>query len=301
MLFIIGLVLIVHTTLAWEPIPFVDDQNLFMPGIQIEDVPQPSSIRKLNEDAVIIPDTNPFFGIIGSYIACWYDIDSNITGLLPLLVQNNEKFSDLQELFLEQYMKNKDDKLLVIGEEVDSNYDTTEILGSPPTVAINAAKQVFAYTSTVMIIPYETEDSYQLSLIASPLASYLNIPILIFDDNQEDIINTCKILNVSNAFVIGDIQLSLPNIFITQLETEEEIQNIIATTIKNKFNGINYITITNPSDTIPSYVIDSDESSFIDNIKNIRLTILGKEINLLGTGIKEYKIKIPNGINRVDH
>jgi hypothetical protein len=255
--------------------------------------------RILNEDLVIIPDSNPFFGIIGSYIACWYDIDSNITGLLPLLVQHNEKLSDTQELFLDQYLKNKDDKLMVLGEQVDSKYETIEILGSPPTVAINAAKQVFAYASTVMIIPYQTEDSYQLSLIASPLASYLNIPILIFDDNQDDIINTCKILNVSNAFVIGDIKLSLPNIFITQLETEAEIQNIIASTIKNKFNGINYITITNPSDTIPSYVIDSDESNFIDNIKNIRLTILGKEINLLGTGIKEYKIKIPNGINRV--
>ena len=29
--------------------------------------------RKPIEDVIIIPDSNPFFGIIGSYIACWYD------------------------------------------------------------------------------------------------------------------------------------------------------------------------------------------------------------------------------------
>ena len=255
--------------------------------------------RKLIEDVIIIPDSNPFFGIIGSYIACWYDTDNNLTGLLPLLVQHNGKLNVHQELFLDQYLKNKDKKLLVLGKQVDSKYDTTEILGSPPTVAINAATQVFTHASTVMIIPYDTEDAYQLSLIASPLASYLNIPILIYDDNQIELINICNILNTSNAFVIGDIQLTLPNITITHLGTEEEIQNVVTTTIKNQFNDINYITLTNPSDTIPSYIIDSDETTFIDHIKNIKLTILGKEINLKGTGIKQYDINIPNGINRV--
>jgi hypothetical protein len=255
--------------------------------------------RKLNEDVIIIPDSDPFFGIIGSYIACWYDTDNNITGLLPLLVQQNGKLNDNQELFLDQYLKNEDKKLLVIGEQLDSKYDKTPILGSPPTVALNAATHVFTHASSVMILPYGTENAYQLSLIASPLASYLNIPILIYDDNQIELIDICNILNASNAFVIGDIQLTLPTITITHLETEEEIQNVVTTIIRNQFNDINYITLTNPSDTIPSYIIDSNETKKINHIRNIKLTILGKEINLIGTGIKQYEINIPNGINRV--
>src|SRR4030042_3401889 len=95
-----------------------------------------NSNRKLIENAVIIPDSNPFFGIIGSYIACWYDKDNNSTGLLPLLVKQNERLSDNQEIFLNQYLNNKDKKILVLGEKLQSEFETTEILGSPPTVSI---------------------------------------------------------------------------------------------------------------------------------------------------------------------
>ncbi len=259
-----------------------------------------SSLRKIIEDVIIIPDTNPFFGLIGSYIACWYNIDNNSTGLLPLLVKHNQKLTDNQEIFLDQYLETNDKKLLVIGEELDCKYDTIELLGSPPTVAINAATHVFTQASSVLIIPYDTEDAYELSLMASPLASYLDIPVLIYDNNQIELQTVCNALNVTNVYVIGDIQLAFPNITITSLETKEAIQNTIITTIKNQFNGIDYITLTNPSDTVPPYIIDYNNSTFIDHIRNIKLIILGKEINLNGTGIKQYNLSIPNGINNVN-
>ena len=264
-----------------------------------EELSNLGSIRNPIGDAIIIPDNNPYFGIIGSSIACWYDIDDNSTGLLPLLVQNNGKLIDHQEIFLDQYFKNNDKKLFVLGEDIESKYHGAGVLGNPPNVSIGAAAWVFSKASTVMIIPYEIENAYELSLMASPLASYLNIPILIYDNNLNEIINVCEDLNASNALVIGDLQLTLPDITITKLETKKEIQNAVTTTIKEKFNDINYITITNPSDTIPSYTIDSSETSFVDHIRNIKLTILGKEIDIQGTGVKQYNISIPNGINKV--
>ncbi len=257
------------------------------------------SIRKYTEDAIIIPDNNPFFGIIGSYIACWYDIDNNSTGLIPLLVQHDGKLTEHQEIFLDQYLETNNKKLLVFGEELNSKYNKTEILGSPPSVATITSTHVFTQASTVLIIPYDTEDAYELSLIASPLASYLNIPILIYNDNQIEILNVCKILNTTKAYVIGELQLTLPNIKIIKLETKEAIQNAVITTIKEQFQYLNYITITNPSDTIPSSIIKTYETTFVDHINNTKLKILGKEINLKGTDIKQYNVSIPNGINRV--
>jgi len=258
-----------------------------------------NSNRKLIENAVIIPDSNPFFGIIGSYIACWYDKDNNSTGLLPLLVKQNERLSDNQEIFLNQYLNNKDKKILVLGEKLQSEFETTEILGSPPTVSISVATHIFTNVTTVLIIPYNTEDAYQLSLTASPLASYLGIPIFIYDNNQIEISEICGTLNVSNAYIIGDIQLSLPNITITQLKTIEEIQNKIITIIKDQFNGINYITLTNPSDVVPPYITNSNETTFSDSIINIKLTMIGKELNLIGSAVRQYNISIPDGINIV--
>ncbi len=265
----------------------------------LKELSHSGSIRKPIEDAIIIPDSNPFFGIIGANLACWYDTDNNSTGLLPFLVQNDGKLTDYQERFLDQFLETKNKKLLILGEQLHTEHETTEILGSPPCVAINAAVHVFTQASTVLIIPYNTEDAYQLSLIASPLASYLNIPILIYDDNQMEIQNVCFTLNTTNVYVIGDIQLTFPNITIRTLETEEEIQTAIITIIKEQFEEINYITMANPSDAIPSYIIDSNETTFFDHIKNIKLTILGRKINVKGTDIKQYNISIPNGINRV--
>ena len=258
-----------------------------------------NSNRILSQDAIIISDIDPFFGIIGSYIACWYDKDNNSTGLLPLLVKHNEKLTDNQERFLNQYLINKPKKLLVLGEKLQSEYEVTEILGSPPNVSIAVATQVFTNVSNVLIVPYNTENAYKLSIIASPLASYLNIPILIYDNNQLEIFEVCNALNSTNAIIIGDIQLALPNITSTILKTVEEIQNTVISTIKDRFNNINYITLTNPSDIIPSQIKNSNETIFTDHIRNIKLTILGKEINIIGKGVKQYNISIPNGINQV--
>ena len=81
---------------------------------------------------------------------------------------------------------------------------------------------------------------------------------------------------------------------------KEAIQNTIISTIKDKFNVINYITLTNPSDTIPPYIIKHNHTTFTDQIRNVKLIILGKEINLDGTGIKQYNISVPNGINKIN-
>jgi hypothetical protein len=279
--------------------PTISAENINKNNLNLKELFNLGSIRKSIEDVIIIPDSNPFFGIIGSYIACWYNSNNNSTGLLPLLVQHNEKLTDHQEIFLDQYLKNKDKKLLVIGKKLNTKYDKTEIPGCPPIVAVSIAKHVFKEASNVIIIPYDTENAYQLSLIASPLASYLNIPILIYDENQLELQDVCDTLNTTNAFVIGDLQLILPDITITILKTKEDIQNTIIKTIKEQFNDINYITITNPSDTIPLYLRKFNATTYIDHITNIKLTILGKEINLIGTGFKKYNISIPKGINRI--
>jgi hypothetical protein len=258
-----------------------------------------SSLRKQIEDAIIVPDTNPYFGLIGSYIACWYNADTKVSGLIPLLVHNNQKLTYNQENFLNNYL-DTNENLLVLGETLDCNYDTIEILGSPPTVSIDAAVHVFSQASSVLILPYDIDNAYELSLMACPLASYLEIPILIYDDNQMELEQVCDKLNVTNAYVVGDIQLSLQNITTILLENKVDIQEAVIDTIKDRFNGINYITLTNPSDTVAPYVIENNNISFENHITNAKITILGKEINIIGTDTKQYNISVPDGINKVN-
>jgi len=227
-----------------------------------------ASIRQSIEEAIVISDNNPFFGIIGASMACWYG-PSNLSGIKPLLVQNNGELTDHQLVFLDHYLNMEDMKILVLGKHLNTTYPTTELLGSPSEVAVEAARHTFVESSTVMIIPYGTDDAYKLSLMASPLASYLNIPVLIYDENENELQEVCNDLNVHNGYLIGDISLDLPDIDIIKLENEDEIQNVVLTTINEKFGEINYIAMTNPSDVISPYVLSTNEASFTDHITNI--------------------------------
>ena len=257
------------------------------------------SIRKPIEDAIIIPDNNPFFGIIASPLACWYDSTTNNDGLVPLLVHKQGKFTQLQQLFLDDYLETTNKTLLVLGNNVAATYNTTVIPGNPPQVALSATQHAFTEASTAMIVPYGTDEAYQLSLHASPLASYLNLPILIYDNNIQELIAICSELHTVQVIIVGDINLSLPSITMIRLESIEAIQNQVATVIKTQFNELNYITMTNPADAMPPIINTTNLTTIIDHVSNIKLTVLSKEIDIIGNATKEYSVNVPIGINHI--
>ena len=256
-----------------------------------------NSVRNTIEDIIVIPSNNPLFGIIGSYVSCWYNSEEEY-GLKPMIIHNNGQFTDLQKLFFDQYFAEKNGSILALGEQVQTGYETNEILGTATDVSIETATYIYSSASTIIIISNDLEN-YQLSLTAGPLASYLDVPILIFENNTNEILNVCNDLNATDAIIIGDIQLDLPDINITTLETSTDIQNMILSTINSKFGKINYITLTNPSDTIPPYIISSNKTTISEHISNVKITILSREYDIKGLDSKEFTINVSEGINRI--
>ena len=257
------------------------------------------SIRNSIVDAVIVSENDPFYSLISTSVACWYDKETNTTGLLPLLVQHEGNLTGAQTRFLETYISSTDSTILVIGDHLNTSYPTLEILGSPPTVALTLATQIFTEASTVLILPYDTEDAYRLSLLVSPLASYLNLPMLIYDDNEVALETICTQLHTTHAYVIGDISLNFTNVSQTHLVTEQAIIDIILSVIKQQFDSINYLSMTNPSDVIPPEVISTTHVTLSEHITNKKLIIVGKEFDRIGNDTRHYTISIPAGITRV--
>jgi len=257
------------------------------------------STRSSIVDAVIVPENNPFFCLISTSVACWYDREANTTGLIPLLVQREGKLVDAQTRLLEMCFNLTNHTLLVLGERLNTSYSTIEILGSPPAVSLALATQVFMTASAVLVIPYDTEDAYQLSLFATPLASYVNIPILIYDHNDAAIQTVCTQLQTTHAYLIGDIALNLTNVTLIPLTNEETITRAILTVIKEQFGVINYLTMANPSDVIPTTVINTKKIQRTDHITNKKIIILNKDFYIIGNDTREYDIFLPEGINRV--
>jgi hypothetical protein len=265
----------------------------------LAEIPNERSTRFSVADAVIVSDNNPFFSLLSTSIACWYDNVGNTTGLIPLLVQHDGNLTSAQTRFLESYFSSNNHSLLILGEHLNTSYPATEILGSPPAVALTLATSVFTIAPSVLIIPYDTEEAYQLSLLATPLASYLSMPILIYDHNDAALQTVCNQLQTTQAYVIGDITLNLTNVTMMPLTSEEAITTTVLDVIKEQFGVINYLTMTNPSDVIPPAVINTTKIQITDHISNKKIIILNKEIDVLGNDTREYGISIPEGINQV--
>ena len=259
----------------------------------------PHSLRNSIEDIVVVAESDPYYSLIGTSVACWYDNTTNTSGLLPLLIHHEGNLTDAQQRFLESYLPSTNKTLLVLGNHLKTSYHTTEISGSAPAVALSLATYVFALAPMVLILPYGTEDAYHLSLLAAPLASYLNIPILVSDHNDAEIQAVCAQLHTTSAYVIGNISLTLTNVSITYLLDEEAITNTILTVVMEQFGSINYLTMTNPSDIISPTVINTTRLTLQDHITNRKIIILSKEFNFNGNDTRQYTISVPQGINRV--
>jgi len=258
-----------------------------------------SSCRLIIPDVVIVPEDDPYFGIIGSSIACWYDNETNTSMLVPLLIQRNGNLSDAQQRFLGSYLPSVNSSLLVLGNHLNTIYATEEILGTAPIVAIGLATQMFSSAPTILLLPYGTENEYTLDILAAPLASYLHIPILFYQNNEAEIQTLCTQLHTSSAYLVGNVTVHLTNVSMIPLATAQEITDMMLSTIRDHFGTINYITMTNPADAKPPTVINVTTSTFSNHITNKKIIVASREINLNGTDTKEYSLAVPNGMNRV--
>ncbi len=238
---------------------------------------------------ILVSDDDPFFGIIGASIACSYRDNEWI--LKPLLIVD-DSLTEGETRFIDRF--DVDKPLLVIGEHIDTNLPVVEMMGSPADASIEITYLLYEESQEVLILPY---DSYKLSLVASPLASYLGIPILVYDDNDDDINQLLLYLKTCTAYVVGDISPQISST-ITQVHLRDTrgIQEVILGVIKQRFRGINYITLTNPLDVKPTIVINTTKTAMEYHIKDIEVTLLGKTFGSRKTIVP---LSIPDGILRI--
>jgi len=257
------------------------------------------SLRNPIADAVVVSASDPYYGLLSTSVACWYEKTMNTSGLLPLFVHHEGRLTNAQKRFLETYFTSANHTLLVLGEHLETSYQSTEILGSAPSVAVTLATYVYDTAPAVLILPYGTTDAYQLSLLAAPLASYLDIPILLFDDNEQELQTVCANLQVTHVYLVGEVPFTLENVTFTSLMNETVITDTILTVIKNQFGSINYLTMTNPSDVVPPAVSNTMTHSYSNRLINRKLILLGKEINLVGNDTLTVTFPSPPGLAHI--
>ena len=259
------------------------------------------SLRTSCEEVIVIPDSDPYFGFLGANAACWYNVGESSAGLKPLLVHHHGVFSAAQQRFIATYGEQTDATVLALGEQVENVDTTAEILGSPAVVSLQLALHLYTTAAKVLLLPYHSEDADDLTLMmmASPLSCYLDIPVIIYDGNQLEIQQVLAELDTSHAYIIGETSISLPGITQTVLSTEDDIQHLVLSSIYQQFGEMNYITVTNPADTLPPTLQEKNITVFEDHVQSTTVTLFGNTVPIRGNDTVTFMLDIPEQINEV--
>ena len=232
--------------------------------------------RLMEETAAIVSKENPFYALIATPVALYCDTNLHVK---PLLVQDFNNPSKSIQRFKELY--DVSDAILIDNE-------------TPTEASIRIAEMVWEHVDEAILIKNDFE-GYKLGINIAPLASYKNIPIFVAN-SLDEIRDALENLGVEKTYVCGDIDGYGS---FMKFDSVEEINNFMINFLKQKFGGVNYITMANPLDIQKPKVLDSVEYHFEDTIPSVP-TLPAQSFNVLLaslTGkdiIKQYEFEVPD-------
>jgi hypothetical protein len=194
-------------------------------------------------DAVTVSDSSPFYPLIATPLAVNY-CEEGEQSVLPLYVMN---------------LENPSRSILRVQDQLDGG-KKSEIIGSDETAkeaSIRIAREYWDKSDAVLIIEYN-ETGYNLGLLATPLASYMRIPIIVTDELDSDITDVLTDLEVKKTIVCGENIEGFGEVL--KFESVDDVVDAVIDIIEEKLEErVKYITIANPLDAWPPEVIDSVE------------------------------------------
>ncbi|MBN1280459.1 MAG: hypothetical protein JXA00_02300 [Candidatus Thermoplasmatota archaeon] len=190
--------------------------------------------------AIAVSDTSPFLALIATPLAVHYDTEGSCE-VLPLYVQDCRDSS-------RAVLRAMNDQ---IGIPVDVMIDNTR---TPEAWSIALAETYWGHSEAALLIQHD-ELGYTLGVMATPLASYLSIPIFVTDGTNTSVYSTLSDLGVEMTVVCGDrIKGYGKTLRFTEID---DIVEASISLIEEKFGGVEYLTITNPKDAWPPEVLAS--------------------------------------------
>ena len=139
--------------------------------------------------AIAVSDSNPFYALIATPLAVSYN-DLGKPTIIPLYVKNFDNPSKSVERLEKQIGRYAD---YVIGKDT-----------SPKKTYLNVAISFWQSCDDALIIKNDFE-GYKLGIVATPLASYLNIPVIVTSEIDNEVTNVLDNLGVTHVYICGDL------------------------------------------------------------------------------------------------
>jgi len=237
----------------------------------IGDLMGQESVRYEQPGAVVASGESPFYALIGTPLALYYD-DQGELHEVPLLVADSDDPSSAVDRFLMMYDHSD---ILVLGEAGDLvSSGRREINGDPEMVSLEVASTHWVASDGAMIVE-PSQLGYNMATMLMPLASYLDIPVIIANRVDGSVRSTLRSLGVGFTIVCGNVGgygkvMRFPTSgydsdIYTEPESAEMAFETTRTVLEDRLQiEVDYLTLANPLDAHENRIIDSVEYHFED-------------------------------------
>jgi hypothetical protein len=197
-------------------------------------------------DSITVSSSDPFYPLIATPLAVNYD-ESGEQTIIPLYVMDYNNPSTAVIRLQEQLDRNSNVEMIKDSESVKN-------------ASLRIATTYWDSSQAALIIE-DDEQGYTLGVIATPIASYLRIPVIITDEIDADVTRVLNDLGVKKTIICGRNLKGFGSVL--KFNSVEEIAEASIVVVEQKLkHEIDYITLTNPIDAWPPQVLDSKEFTF---------------------------------------
>ena len=197
-----------------------------------------SSVFVDQPQAITVSDDNPFYALMATPVAIHYQ--GNNQQVIPLYIKN---FTDPSKSVLRA-----EQQIGIYSDFIIGSYLPVK------EMSVFIASSFWKQSQNAFIFE-NNQQGYDLGVVATPLASYLNAPIIVTDTFDATIIQILQDLNVETVYICGNLTTTAFNT--TYLNSVDEIITQTTTVINQIFGQQpNYITMTNPHDIIEPKVLE---------------------------------------------
>ncbi|PKK85464.1 MAG: hypothetical protein CVT48_05310 [Thermoplasmata archaeon HGW-Thermoplasmata-1] len=240
-----------------------------------------ASERNPFDGAVLLSPNQPILGLVAAPAACWYDSEG--MHKLPLIVADTQEESK----FL---AKTGATEVAMLGFTTKPCCESREF-----------ATRFFKSADTVLMV---RESDYALGISGAPLASYLNLPLLVVDEEERcgAMAEALDSLGVKNIIALGGnaaVSAAAYGYEVIVLETRDEMEDALLGVVSEKLGGVDYIAMTNPYDALDSPPLSSETNSFEAEITNVQLIAAGERFSAYGEPFATFDFQVAGGINHI--
>jgi len=231
--------------------------------------------------SITVSDNCPFYPLIATPLSINYDENAQ-QSVIPLYVMDFENPSTAITRLQSQLKRNKESETIRDDE-------------SAKAASLRIAKDYWDSSEAALLIEY-TEQGYNLGVLATPIASYLRIPVIVTDTIDSEVTSVLNDLGVKMTIICGENLTGFGSF--VKFNNADEVVNAAIIVVEQKLEqDVNYITLTNPVDAWPPKVLDSEEFTFgpakikSSSMSQLVSTLLG---SVSGKGTVVWPFTIPD-------